>query len=75
MPKKARVRTFMERQHVKGSKRLLKSARQYFCDSFWSLWKEISSKGSVLVVSEILRLLIKILTIDDKYSLSAKVTL
>ena len=34
MPKKARVRTFMERQHVKGSKRLLKSARQYFCDSF-----------------------------------------
>ena len=70
MPKKARVRTFIESQHVKGPKRLLKSARQYFCDILWSLWKEMSSKGSVLVVSEILRLFINILTPDDKYSLS-----
>ena len=42
---------------------------------FLSLWKEISSKGSVLVVSEILRLLISILTTDDKYSLSARASL
>ena len=72
MPKTARVRTFMESQHVKGSKRLLKSARQYFCDILWSIWNEISSKRSVLVVSEILRLFVNILTPNDKYSLSVK---
>ena len=34
MPKKARVRTLMDSQYVKGTERLLKSARQYFCDIF-----------------------------------------
>ena len=62
MPKKPRVRTLMDSQHVKGSERLLKSARQYFCDIFLSLWNEMSSKSSVLVVSEILRLFVNILT-------------
>ena len=75
MTKKPRVRRFMESQHVNGSKRLLQSACQYFCHIFWSLWKEISSKGSVLDVPEILRLLINILTADDKYSHSAKASL
>ena len=72
MPKKPLVSTFMDGQHVKGPGRLLKSARQYFCHIFWSLGKEISSKISVLVVSEILRLFFNILTPDEKYSLSAK---
>ena len=34
MPKKALVRTLMDSEHVKGSERLLKSARQYFCHIF-----------------------------------------
>ena len=72
MPKKARVRTLMESQHVKGSETLLKSPRQYFSDIIWSIWKEISSKGSVLVVSEILRLLVNILAPEEKYILSVK---
>ena len=72
MPKKIPVRNLMDSQHVKVSERLLKSARQYFCHIFWSLWKKISSKNSVLVVSEILRLFVNILTPDDKYSLSVK---
>ena len=72
MPKKPRVRTLKESQHVKGSEKLLKSARQNFCHIFWSLWKEISSKNSVLVVFEILRLFFNILTPNDKYSLSVK---
>ena len=72
MPKEARVRTFIESQHVKGSKRLLKSARQYFRHTLWSIWNQMSLKGSVLLASEILRLLINILTTDDKYSHSAK---
>ena len=31
MPKKPRVRTLMDSQHVKESERLLKFARQYLC--------------------------------------------
>ena len=74
MPKKRRVRTLMDGQHFKGTETVIKCARQYFCHIFWSLWKEISSKNSVLVVSEILRLFGNILTPDEMYSLSAKAT-
>ena len=70
MPKKPHVRTLMDSQHVKVSETLHKSAWQYFCHIFWSLWKKIISKNSVLVVSEILRRFVNILSRDDKYSLS-----
>ena len=73
MQKKPSVRTLMESQDVKESEILLKSARKYFCHIFYSLLKEISSKNSVLVVSEMLRLFVNILTPDDKYSLAVKV--
>ena len=72
MSEKPSVRTLIDSQHVKGSETLQKSIRQYFCQFFWSLWKKISSKNSFLVVSEILRLFVNILTPDDKYSLSVK---
>ena len=72
MTKNPHFRTLMDSQHVKKSEALLKSAQQYFCHIFWSLWKHISSKKSVLVVSEILRLFVKILTHDQKYSLSVQ---
>ena len=51
---------------------LNKSAGHLFCNLFWSHLNEISSENSVLVVSEILRLFVNILTPDDKYSLSVK---
>ena len=72
MPKKPPVETLVEGGHVKGSERLLKSARQYFWQNFWSLLKKISSKIYVLVVSEMLRLFFKILTPYEMYSLSVK---
>ena len=72
MPKKPSVRTFMDSEYVKGSETLYKSSRQYFRHIFWSLWKNISSKSSVLVVSEILRLFFNILTPNEKSSLSVK---
>ena len=72
MPKRLRVRTLMESQHVKVSERMLKSSRQYFCQIFWSLRNQISYKKFFLVVSEIVRLFLKILTPDDKYSLLVK---
>ena len=74
MTKKPPVRTLMGSQHVKGSKSLLKSPRQYFCHIFWSLLEKMSSKNSVLLVSEILRVIRNILTPDEKYSLSVTAT-
>ena len=72
MPKKPRVRTLMNSEHVKVSKTLHISAPQYFCHIFRSLLTEISSKNFVSVVSEIPRLFVDILTPNDKYSVSAK---
>ena len=72
MPKKPCVRILMDSHHVKVSETLLKYAMQYFCHIFWSLCMKIISKNSVLVVSEILRLFVNILTPDDKYSVSVK---
>ena len=72
MPKKPRIRTLKDSQHVKGSETLHKSARQYFSLIFWSLCKKISSKNFVLKLTEILRLFVNILTPDDKYSLLVK---
>ena len=62
----------MDSEHVKESERMLKSSREYFSQDILSLWQDISSKNSVLVVSEILRLFVNILTPDDKHSLSVK---
>ena len=70
MNKKPHVRTLTETQHVKGPGTLFKSVRQYFCHIFRSIWKKICLKNFVLVVYEILRLFVNILTPDDKYSLS-----
>ena len=70
MPKKACARTLVGSEHVKGTKTLLKYAQQYLYHIFWSLWEKMCSKNSVLVVSEILRQLVNILTPDDKYTLS-----
>ena len=38
-------------------------------------WKKITSEDSVLVVSDILRLFVNILTPNDKYSLAVKASL
>ena len=72
MPKKLRVRTHMDSQRGDRFETLLKSAWQYFCHIFWKIWKKISTKNSVLVVSEILQLFVDILTTDDRYSFSVK---
>ena len=68
MAEKLRIRTLMDSQHVKGSETLHKSASQYFCHFFFVILEE----NQLLLVSEILRLSVNILTPDDKYSLSVK---
>ena len=72
MPEKSRTRTLVDTQHVKQSEKLHKPSRQYFSHIFWSLWKKIRRKNSFLVVSEILRLFVNILSPYDKYSFSVK---
>ena len=72
MPKEPRIRTLMESQHVKRSETLLESGEKYFSHIFDHSEKKIRTKNFVLVVSEVLRLLVNILTPDDKYSLSVK---
>ena len=72
MPKKLSARTLIESQYVKGSKTLVKSARQQLSNFFLSLWKEINLKNFVLVVSEIMKSFVNILTPDDEYSYLGK---
>ena len=74
MAEKPRVRTLIDSQHVERYKTLLKSSRQQFCHLFLLFWKNFSSKSSVLVVSEIMRLFVNILTPDNKYSLAVKLS-
>ena len=45
-----------------------------FVINFWSLWKSFCLRNSVSVASQILRLFVNLLTPDDKYSLSVKVS-
>ena len=72
MPKKPRVRTLLDSEDINVSETLLKSAWHCFCQIFWSLWKKMSSKNSILVVSEILKLFVNMLTPDEEYCLSGK---
>ena len=67
MPRRPRVKTFMDSQHVKGSERVPKSSQQCFGHIFWSLWTKISSKSPVLVVSEIFKLFVNILTPNESF--------
>ena len=74
MPKDLRATILINSQHVKGSETLRKSARQYFCHTFWSAWKKTISKKPVLVVYEILNLSVNILPPNEKPSLSVKLS-
>ena len=58
MSKKFRLRKYFVIKHVKESHTLLLSARQRFYHIFWSLWRKLSWKMSLLVIFEILRLFV-----------------
>ena len=55
-------------QHVKGSQALVKCPSEYFSQFILSLYEKLTWKASVLVIFEPLRLFVKTLTADDKYS-------
>ena len=69
------MRILTDSQHIQGFKEsvlLLNNARQNFSHISWSFRKKISSKNSVLVLSEIWSLFVNMLAPDDKYSVSVK---
>ena len=60
--------TLLECEHVKGSQTLLKLTRQLLYHMYSSLWEYFGYKKSFLVISEILRSFLNLLTFDDNYS-------
>ena len=69
MPKKSRFRWSCDKWHGKRAEKLLKSERQHLYHIYWSLWRKLSWKKSLLMICKILGLLVNPLTADDKYSL------
>ena len=67
MSKKLRFRTAFNSQHVKVSQIPLKSAWQHFYQISSSLWANLASKTSLLVICEILGHFVNLLSADDKY--------
>ena len=66
--KKSRFRGSFERQHRKSLQTLLKSERQHLHHIYWSLWKQLTYKKSLLVIDKILKMFINTLATNDKYS-------
>ena len=75
MSKKSLFRRPFHSQHGKRSQTLLKSAAQHVYYIYWSLWKKLSWKKSLLMIYKILGLFLNTLAADDKYSVLKTVNL
>ena len=69
MSNKSSFREPFVKQHWKGAKTLLKSERQHIYHIYWSPRRQLSFEKSLLEICKMLRLFVKTLTTDDKYSL------
>ena len=67
--KKSLFRGSFEKQHGKCAQTLLKCQGQLLYHIYWSLWRQLSYKKSLLVICKISRLFINTLSADGKYSL------
>ena len=67
--KKSRLRGSFEKQHGKRTQALLKFAWQHLYHIYWSLWRQLTCKRSLLVICKISRLFPKTLSGNGKYSL------
>ena len=68
-PKKSRFKGSFEKEHGKCAQTLLKCQGLLLYGIYWSLWGQLSYKGSLLVICKISRLFINTLSADGKYSL------
>ena len=69
MPKKSSLEGSFGKQHGKRAQTLLKFAWQHLYHIYWSLWRQLTCKKSLLVTWKISRLFPNTLSADGKYSL------
>ena len=67
LSRKRRFRTSFDSQRVNGWQTIVKSAREYFDNIFWSLLTKITSKTSPFWKFEIIEVFVNKLTADGKY--------
>ena len=66
---KSRFKGSFPKQHRKRAQTLLKFAWQNVYHIYWSLWRQLTFKKSLLVICKISRLFPNTLSADGKYSL------
>ena len=69
MSKKSRFKGSFGKQHGKRAQTLLKFAWQHLYHIYWSLWRQLTCKKSLLVICKISRLFPNTLSAYGKYSL------
>ena len=67
--KNSRFRWSFEKQDGKQTQTLLKFQRQNFYDIYWSMWRQLNCKRSLLNICKTLRVFVNILSVNDKFSL------
>ena len=67
--KRSRFYWSFGKQHGKRAKTLLKFQWQHLYHVYWSLWRRLTSKNSLLVICKISKLFPNTLNADGKYSL------
>ena len=66
MSEKSRFRGPFDKQHGKEGQTILKCKRHQFYHNYWSLWRQLRLKKILLVTCKVLRLIVNVLTADDK---------
>ena len=69
MSKKSCFKGSFGKQHGKGAQTLFKFEWKHLYNIYWSLWRQLTSKKSLLVICKISRLFPNTLSGDGKYSL------
>ena len=68
MSKKCRFRGTFEKQHGKRAQTLLKSQRQHFYHIYWTMWRQLTHKKSLVAIYKILSLFVNTLIANHNYS-------
>ena len=69
MSKKSHFKGSFGKQHGKCAQTLLKFAWEYLSHIYWSFWRQLTCKKSLLVICKISRLFFNTLSADRKYFL------
>ena len=72
MSEKSRFRFTFQKKDGRRVSALLRSERQHLYHIYWSMGRQFNCKKSLLVICEILRLFVNILSAVDKYWLSKR---